>query len=746
MTETHVDPDLSRSLTRSLALTALFLKRQLWIWPLLAAVLLVIIGFGVRWRVDRAIHEKLAAELETILKADVAGLEIWLDAQKSNASAAARSADIQRLAAELVAISEKPDSTAASQATRDLVAELAPWLEEHNYSGFVVADRTQRIVASHAPELLGKQSLPGYSEFLPKVLAGTETVSHPFPSIIVLTDKTGRTSAGLPTMYAAAPIRNADGQVFAALGLRLQPDIDFTRILSVARGGKTGETYAFNRDGLLLSESRFDEQLKEIGLIPDSPESRSILQLELRDPGVDLTTGARPNKSRSEMPLTHSVADATRGSSGVNVIGYRDYRGVPVVAAWTWLDDYDFGVATEIDRSEAYAPLFVVRPVFWGLFALLTVSALAIFVFSLFVSKLRQTAQHEALKAKRLGQYMLEAKIGEGAMGVVYRGRHAMLRRPTAIKLLGAEKTTDVSIARFEREVRLTSQLNHPNTIAVYDFGRTPEGIFYYAMELLDGINLDALVRGFGPLPAGRVVHLLSQLCGSLTEAHDLGLIHRDVKPANIMLCRRAGMCDVVKLLDFGLVKAVDANREAGLTSTDTITGTPLYLAPEAITDAESVDARSDLYSLGAVGYFLLTGTTVFSGSSLMDLCRKHVDAPPQPPSERLGKPVDSDLEAVILRCLAKKPEDRFGSAEEMGEALSQCASAGTWTRVEARAWWAERLAEQTAVGNSGSATLVRGFEATLISTGAPDAAPSATGEATSAAVTARDHQVNLQH
>jgi tRNA A-37 threonylcarbamoyl transferase component Bud32 len=724
MTDTHVEPELSQSLARSLSSTALFLKRQLWIWPLAAAVLLVIIGFWVRARVDRAIQEKLAAELETILNADVAGLEIWLEAQKSNASAAARSADIQRLVAELLAAAENPGVTTADLAAdpsgREIAVELAPWLEEHGYSGFVVADVDQRILASHSLELLGKESLPGYSEFLPKVLSGSPTVSHPFPSIILLTDKTGRMSAGLPTMYAAAPVRDADGRIIAALGLRLQPDVDFTRILSVARGGKTGETYAFNRQGLLLSESRFDEQLKRVGLIADFPESRSILQLEVRDPGIDLTTGARPAKSRSEMPLTSSVASATAGNSGVDVVGYRDYRGVPVVAAWTWLPDYDFGVVTEIDRSEAHAPLYVVRPIFWGLVALLAVSALAIFIFSLFVSKLRHRVRHEALKARRLGQYTLEAKIGQGAMGVVYRGNHAMLRRPTAIKLLSAEKITEISIARFEREVRLTSQLNHPNTIAVYDFGRTPEGVFYYAMELLEGINLDTLVRASGPVPEGRAIYLLSQMCGSLGEAHSLGLIHRDVKPANIMVCQRGGMYDVIKLLDFGLVKAVDADSEMALTSTNVITGTPLYLAPEAITAPESVDLRSDLYSLGAVAYFLLTGTTVFTGASLMDICRKHVDLAPEPLSQRLGRRIDPDLEALVLRCLAKRPSDRFASAEELAGALAACASAGTWTRAAARQWWDGRAANETASDGSGPATVERHYEATVISATSP--------------------------
>jgi len=718
MSDSHVDPVLSRSLTRSLAVTALFLKRQIWIWPLIAASLLVVIGYAARRKVDEAIHVELAAELETILNADVAGLEIWLSSQKSNAASAARSNNVERLVAELISSAHKPDasalSLAGSFAARSLSVELAPWLEEHGYAGYVVSDTDFRVVAAHTLELVGKQAPAEYSEFLTKVAAGNPAVCHPHRSIVVLQDENGRNALGVPTMFAAAPIRDQAGSVIAVLALRLRPEVDFTRILSVARGGKTGETLAFDRWGLLLSSSRFDDELKRIGLIPDAPEAQSILSLELRDPEVDLTAGRRPALRRSEMKLTKSVAEAVAGHSGVDVAGYRGYRGVNVVAAWTWLPEYDFGVVTEIDQSEAYAPLYIVRPIFWGLFGLLTASALAIFVFTLFVSRLRQTAKHEALKARQLGQYALEEKIGQGAMGVVYRGHHAMLRRPTAIKLLDVEKMTPISTARFEREVRLTSQLNHPNTIAIYDFGRTPEGLFYYAMEFIDGINLDSLVRGSGPQPEGRVIHLLAQICGSLYEAHALGLIHRDVKPANIMICQRGGLHDVVKLLDFGLVKAVDSQREAGLTAANALTGTPLYLAPEAVLRPDSVDALSDLYSLGAVGYFLLTGTTVFTGKNLMDICRQHVEAQPEPPSQRLKRRIDPDLEAVIMRCLSKSPADRPASAEELAEALWHCASAGTWTGKAAQSWWSNRVSNRPQESHT-PATIVPGFDATLV-------------------------------
>src|SRR6266853_3170950 len=207
---------------------------------------------------------------------------------------------------------------------------------------------------------------------------------------------------------------------------------------------------------------------------------------------------------------------ATTGGAGVDVDGYRDYRGVPVVGAWTWLEVYGMGIATESDVEEAYRPLYVLRFAVWGLLGLLAVSAAVIYVFLVVVQRLERSARKAALKAKKLGQYALGEKIGGGANGMVYHAQHAMLRRPVAVKLLNLDKTHDTAIARFEREVQLTSHLNHPNTITIYDYGRTPEGIFYYAMEYLEGISLEDLVSRHGPLPEARAVHLLRQVCGSL--------------------------------------------------------------------------------------------------------------------------------------------------------------------------------------------------------------------------------------
>jgi serine/threonine protein kinase len=237
--------------------------------------------------------------------------------------------------------------------------------------------------------------------------------------------------------------------------------------------------------------------------------------------------------------------------------------------------------------------------------------------------------------------------------------------------------------------VQHTSQLCHPNTVAIYDFGRTPEGIFYYAMEYLDGINLEDLVQKFGPQPAGRVISILRQVCGSLAEAHSIGLVHRDIKPANIILTQRGGIPDFIKLLDFGLVRAVDEQQQARLTTEDALAGTPLYLSPEAINQPDDVDFRTDLYALGAVGYFLVTGTPVFDGRSVIDILNKHTTAAPEPPSQRLGKPVLAELEALLLACLAKKPADRPASAADLAAGLERCVAA-KWSPEEAQAWWSQ--------------------------------------------------------
>ena len=346
---------------------------------------------------------------------------------------------------------------------------------------------------------------------------------------------------------------------------------------------------------------------------------------------------------------------------------------------------------------------YAVYAALFGLLAVLLSTKISAVIYGL-----RQTVR----EARRLGPYTLVEKIGEGGMGAVYRASHALLRRPTAIKILPPQRAGEMDLARFEREVQMTSQLTSPHTVSVYDYGRTPDGLFYYAMEFLDGIDLEELVRRDGPMPPARVVHVLRQVCEALGEAHRAGLIHRDVKPANILLCERGGRFDVAKVVDFGLVKSV-AGGNPGVTVENMAPGTPHYMAPEALTSPDRIDARSDVYSLGATAYFLLTGRPVFEGA-LAEVLAQLLKDPPPSPSARLGRSLPAGIDAVILAALAKKPEDRPESVEAFHAALLAAADGAGWSAREAEAWWRGRGAEIKSARSGGRASKAAGSPRTL--------------------------------
>jgi len=323
----------------------------------------------------------------------------------------------------------------------------------------------------------------------------------------------------------------------------------------------------------------------------------------------------------------------------------------------------------------------VTQAILWSTFIALLATLISNVTFHL---------RRSVARARQLGQYRLLEKIGEGGMGVVYRAEHEMLRRPTAIKLLPPHTAGELTLRRFEREAQQTARLTNPHTVSVYDFGRTPEGAFYYVMEFLDGVDLEHLVREVGPLPPGRVVHILLQVCEALAEAHGVGLIHRDIKPANILLSEWGGISDFAKVVDFGLVKEVGESEDARLTREDVVAGTPHYLAPETIQARSSPDPRSDLYAVGAVAYYLLTATPVFQGRPI-EVIQSHLNASPQPPSSRLGRPLPAKLETLVLECLEKDPGRRPESARALMDRLVACDDVEPWDAAAARRWWRQR-------------------------------------------------------
>ena len=339
--------------------------------------------------------------------------------------------------------------------------------------------------------------------------------------------------------------------------------------------------------------------------------------------------------------------------------------------------------------SDAYAPAIV------G-------STLAV-VFSSMGARVVYRLGREVVAARELGSYRLEEKLGQGGMGEVWRARHHMLARPAAIKLIRPSLSADARPGatedlrrRFEREAQVTASLRSPHTVTLFDFGVMEDGAFYYAMELLDGLDADTLVKRFGPFPAERTVFVLRQVCHSLSEADSFGLVHRDIKPANIYLCRYGEEHDFVKVLDFGLVKSLEngagTDSGASLTRENVVHGTPGFIAPEQALGKTELDGRVDLYATGCVAFWLLTGQTVFSADTPMGLLLQHVNTPAAAPSTRAKQPIPAALDQLVLACLEKNPNDRPQTARELSRRLGEIDFANEWTEERAREWWAKHL------------------------------------------------------
>ena len=494
---------------------------------------------------------------------------------------------------------------------------------------------------------------------------------------MALKDENGRVRTGVPTMFVAAPIRDESFQVVGVLALRIRPELEFTRILQLGRVGDSGETYAFDKNGLFVSNSRFDDALILLGLLPDQENSHSILQLLDRDPGGDMTKGHRSTTRRHDLPLTRMAADAIAGNAGVDVEGYRDYRGVKVAGAWKWLPDADMGVATEIEYAEAFRPALDSCNGRSGDCSRCWRSARSRSSSSRSWSpgcgakpkrprsKPSKSANTSSSKSSARAAWASSTKAATRCSAAPRRSRCSTSTRSTKAR-------SSASSAKCKSPASSIIRTRWPSTTTA----ARPKACSTTRWSILDGIDLQTLVERYGPQPVPRVIHILPQVCGSLYEAHSLGLVHRDIKPANIMLNRRGGEPDVVKVLDFGLVKALDEEKQAGLTQQNSLTGTPLYMSPEAIQLPNSVDARSDLYAVGAVGYFLLTGQPVFQAENVMDLCQQHISGVPMPPSQRVATPIPAALENALLACLEKSRAKRPQTARDLAILLSRCPEA----------------------------------------------------------------------
>jgi serine/threonine-protein kinase len=434
-----------------------------------------------------------------------------------------------------------------------------------------------------------------------------------------------------------------------ALRASINPEASLAALREIVVGER-GELFALDHEGVLRSESRLAPGL-----------TGRALRESADGPLTPLAQG---------VAASALAADAA-GRRGSLLEPYRNHRGEEVIGAWRWIPEKQLAVAAEIPEAQAYAPLRYLRIAFGVVFGALVLAAGAAIWSGISLLRLRG----ELGGQRKVGPYRLERLIGEGGMADIYLARHDLLKRPCAVKLLKPARATDEMVARFEREVQLASTLAHPNVVEIYDYGRSSEGLFYYAMEYLEGINLGERVAREGALPVARALPILRQLCAGLAAAHAAGLVHRDVKPENVMLCRRGEEADVVKILDFGMVKKADAGHSRNLTRGLKILGTPLYMAPECLRNPADVDARTDIYAVGAVAFTILSGRKLFETADDLELSSKVLNDVPPRVSEIASQPIPVELDLLIQACLEKKREDRPQRIADLVEALDAIAA-----------------------------------------------------------------------
>jgi serine/threonine-protein kinase len=605
---------------------------------LVVSALLFALGYWTYSQVERSLREIRANTLQSLLDSGVNALRVWINEEMADAQRLAREARVRE---SIAALGRNPGCSGASRERLEEV--MRPLLRDTGDATFNIVARGGRLLATRFPEYCGRDVSAAFLAELEPVFEGKPRFVRPFRDAERIANPPERLRPGPPFAWVYAPVHEG-GKVIAALGIAQPVDAVFGSILASARPGPSGEAFVFDRNASMLTADRFGE-----------------------------------------------TAPLGRKPEGVALDPYESHRGVEAIGAWRWLPEHAMGIAIEIGAAEAYAPLRYLNIAFGVVFGALVIAVLAAAASALSVVRLRS----ELGGSRKLGAYVLKKVIGEGGMATVYLARHDLLRRPAAVKLLKPARATDEMIARFEREVQMASSLSHPNTVEIFDFGRTRDGLFYYAMEYLDGLTVSEVLSRQNPIPVARTIHILRQVCAALAEAHAKGVVHRDIKPENLMVCRYGGVYDHVKILDFGLVKHVAGKHSRDLTRSLRILGTPLYMAPERLRNPADVDARVDIYALGAVAFLMLTGRKLFESADDLQLTSKILNEEAPRASTVAPQPIPVELDLLVLSCVEKRREDRPQRIADLVEAFDALALEHRWTQREAERWWVTNSATE---------------------------------------------------
>ncbi len=553
---------------------------------------------------------------------------------------------------------------------------------------FCLWDKQMRLL-SRTQAASDTREIPGWTPFrcadLMQAASGASIVRLPGTSQIALPPPLTNNEA-----TAFFPVRNASNEVIGTLVLQSAAiSSSFNALIKTwirPELAKSFDTYVVDKSGRLVSDLRFTDRYKRLlELIKDdsreglsNTDAKSTQSLLIRDPGINLLNVEKKKTHFASWPLTLAVQSIADAKSGSSAAGYRNYVGQNVAGAWNILPEQGLGVVMELPYDEAFELVSIVNRT---LIFLLSIFCLATLISSVVCWPKRRTRNLQSV-----GPYKMQELLGEGGMGKVYLAEHSLLCRPTAIKILSVENADLSVLMRFEREVQLASQLTHPNTISIYDFGRNDDGLFYYAMEYIDGGHLGQLVEFDGPLPPGRCIYLVRQLCFALREAHLAGVVHRDIKPQNVMLCDRGGEPDFIKLVDYGLVKAFVPGVSDSTSQTNFIIGTPRFMAPERLQSPWLADPRVDIYSIGALIYYMLTG-------DLPPLVTPtSVDEPAQVGAETLNlQNIAPQFSRLLEQCMSYDSSSRPSSVASLLVELDRLSVELPWHREDSEKWWQKR-------------------------------------------------------
>lgn len=575
-----------------------------------------------------SLRESRQASYRALLDAQVARLQQWIDERRADVEQLATDPYILQLAGRLAATGEN----ACVGQDADLVKlkeVVASRFGRHAPSYVHLLDKDGRVLLSTIAHRCGTRLPEGVRARLMQARERGSAFIRPLE---------GTEGGGMPLVWYEALVKDASGNPVAYVGYGVAALEAFGFLADQGRFGASGETYVIDQQGNPISALRW-------------PSMRTAVPAD--SPWIGQVAAAQKEAASPEA-LAGALMDP-----------YPGYARRTVVGVWRWLPRRGIGLVLEVDAAEAFGPVRYLRWIAWqaGVLALLAFAA------GLFLRRSEENAGHH------IGPYRILGPLGEGAVSNVYLSEHVLMRRRVALKVLKPRAASDEWLARFRREARLAGRLHHPNFVRLFDYGHSTNGGFYYAMEYLAGCNLAELVEREGIQPAERVIHLLKQACAALEEAHGMGILHRDIKPQNLMVCTVAGQPDVLKVLDFGLIKQVDGGDDSrDLTVGLRILGTPAYMAPERITDPLSTDPRADLYALGAVGFYLLTGRKPFESGSDLQLTHRilHETAPR---ASAFNPEVPPALDELLARCMAKDPIQRPASARMLHDQLNALAA-----------------------------------------------------------------------